>query len=102
MSKSIVIALILAGAVGCGSGAPAGSDLAAASLPDLASAPDLTTAPTAGYPPGPYGNAVGSVVPNFTFQGYYSLMTSGLSSSQPYGAVTFDRIRTSGKKYLLL
>lgn len=56
-----------------------------------------------GYPAGPYGSAVGDVLPNFTFQGYFSPeSTSGLSSSQPFGVVTFDQLRTSGKKYAFI
>ena len=87
-------------------------DLAvAASPPDLARAQgggaDLAQTPAAdlampamGYPPGPYGGAVGDVVPDFTFQGYWSpTKTMGLATSQPYGALTFDMARTSGARY---
>jgi hypothetical protein len=70
-----------------------GADLAQAPAADLAQ-------PAIGYPPGPYGGTVGDVLPNFTFQGYWSpTKTTGLATTQPFGAVTLDMARTSGARY---
>jgi hypothetical protein len=69
-----------------------------AAPPDLAGTPN----PPPGYPAGPYGNQVGSVVPNFAFPGYFAgTMTTGLASAQTYGTVSFDQARTSGAKLML-
>jgi hypothetical protein len=80
------------------------SDLTMAPLVDTAFvAPEFDLAAAPGYPPGPYGTAVGNVVPNFTFQGYWAPgQVTGLASAEPISTVTFDRIRTSGKRYALI
>lgn len=68
---------------------------------DLAEPPPDMADP--GYPPAPYGNVKDAVPPNFTFQGYYAATrTTGLSSSEPHGEVTFDMLRKSGQRYALI
>ena len=76
------ISVLFAGlAVGCAAGAEdpiatvkAGEDTGvpgdetAAPVDD--SAPAADTAPALEYPPGPYGKAVGNVLPNLTWDGY--------------------------------
>ncbi|MSP60060.1 MAG: hypothetical protein EXR72_06900 [Myxococcales bacterium] len=78
--------------------------------PDLAMAaqpmPDLAMPAQAGYPPGPYGNAVGDTVENLKFQGYFAATaTTGLASDAPnkFGDVSLDMLRqVKGGKYLML
>jgi hypothetical protein len=57
----------------------------------------------AAYPAGPYGNQVGEVIPNFTFQGFFSpSRTTGLASAETWGAVSMDQFRRTGAKYLVI
>jgi hypothetical protein len=78
---------------------PAVADLAIAPPADLASA-DLNFG---SYPAGPYGGAVGAVVPNFSFKGYFNpKKVMGLASEAPFGDVTLDMVRTSGAKMALI
>lgn len=91
---------LLAAACGAGGGkiVEAPPDLAV-QPPDLAvfdmKAPD--------YPAGPFGGDEGKIMPNFTFQGYFNPeATGGLAKTRPYGEVTFDDLRKTGKKYALV
>ncbi len=59
------------------------------------------------YPAGPYaqsGNtAQGDVLPDFTFQGYWSPTdTAGLASKKQFGEVTLGMMHDSGAKYAIL
>ncbi len=55
--------------------------------------------PTPGeYPSGPYGRSLESVVPNLAFTGY----SVSEQTRAAYGTISFDQIRQSGAKYLLL
>ena len=88
-------------ALGCG--AP-GSGFPPSTTSDMAVAPDMVAS---SYPAGPYGQPgnvnPGDVLPNFTFQGFPNFTaTTGLSSAQPFGAVTFADLHNSGAKYALL
>ena len=55
------------------------------------------------YPSGPFGGDVNKIMPNFTFQGYWSpTSTAALATTQPFGEVTFEMARKSGAKYALV
>jgi hypothetical protein len=91
--------------LGCGEDALApASDLAGA--PDLAQgiadlratvAPDL--APSPSYPPGPYGNTVGSTIPPLQWEGYVDPLADALATTKPYGAYSMNDLRRSGRPY---
>lgn len=96
-------ALTLAVVACTGGGTSAGPADMAALPPDLLGA-DLKDST---YPPGPYAQAgnvnVGDVLPDFSFQGYWSpnaLM--GLANSKPYGEVTFGMMHDSGARYAIV
>lgn len=97
-------AFALATLAACGGG---GTGEAQADLSVLP--PDLILADLkdSTYPPGPYaeqGNVnSGDVLPNFTFQGYYSPTgTMGLVSTQTFGEVSFGMLHDSGARYAIL
>jgi hypothetical protein len=71
---------------------------------DGATTPDAAPADAdPGYPPEPYGNRAGRVVPNFTFNGYWApTRTTGLSREEEFGEVTFDMIRRSGARFAMI
>jgi hypothetical protein len=82
---------------------------------DAQAAADMTALPDLvgldfkdhGYPAGPYaqsGNVnVGDVLPDFTFQGYWSPRgTTGLATSQAFGEVTFGMLHDSGARYAVI
>ena len=78
-------------------------------LPDLQLSIDLILADLKdqSYPAGPYAQAgnvnVGDVLPDFTFQGYFSPnSTMGLANAKPYGEVTFGMLHDSGAKYAIV
>ena len=107
-SQLAVAALTWAAAAGCGGGNNNGngmSDPADMSVlpPDLIGA-DLKDST---YPAGPYASAggvnQGDVLPDFTFQGYWSpKLTTGKSSTLPFGEITFGMLHDSGAKYAVL
>ena len=87
---------------GCGGGGMEGaqSDLAPSPAPPDIAVLDLKPP---GYPAGPYGADPGSVLPNFTFRGYWSpTKTTGLANSESFGEVTFDALRTSGHRFAIV
>ena len=100
-SGALASALVLTSAAFAACSAPAAeapADMAV--LP-----PDLTLVDlkAAGYPAGPTGPNIGDVVPDFTFQGFWSpTKTTGLASTETWGEVNFDMLRTSGAKYALI
>ena len=72
-------------------------DLALA-LADLSIRSDLADP----YPAGPYGTAVGDVVPDFHFEGYYDVTGVWPATLLPFGDVSFRRLRGSGARYLFI
>lgn len=83
-------------AMGCGSGS--GDNGNPQTPADMAQLP-----PDMSYPAGPYGPDVDSVLPNLTFQGYFSpSKTSGLASDEKFGTVTFDMLRGTGAKVAVM
>ena len=86
-------------------GAASIDQLAVADPADLASALADLTVPadlTDRYPPGPYGTDAGDTVPDFSFDGYYDVSGQWPASLLPYGKVTFQQLRRSGARYLLI
>lgn len=87
------------------------ADLAATSAADLAGAVDLSSpadlvaapdlAPSA-YPAGPYGSAVGAVIPNLVWQGYDNPAADAVSTTKPFGAYSMDALRLGGKRYAVV
>ena len=99
LGRAAAAMLAVTVAAACGSTGSSGTPDMAVLPPDLVLA-DLK-APD--YPAGPYGASAGDVLPNFTFKGYWSpTSTTGLSSSQTFGEVSFDMLRTSGAKYAIV
>ena len=98
-------ALAMAALAACGGNnatTPAPSDMSVLP-PDLI----LSDLKDKDYPPGPYsqggGLSAGDVLPDFTFQGYFSPnTTTGKATAQPFGEVTFGMLRDSGAKYAIL
>lgn len=98
----VVMALLgaLVPASGCGGG---GDGAAAADLSVLPADLVLADLKAPGYPVGPYGAAVDDVLPNFTFQGYFSpTRTTGLASEESFGEVSFEMMRASGAKVAIV
>lgn len=98
------VALALATFVACGNGGPVATPADMAVLP-----PDLILADLKdqSYPAGPYAQAgnvnVGDVLPDFTFQGYFSPnSTMGLANAKPFGEVTFGMLHDSGARYAIV
>lgn len=103
--------LLVAGlTVAACSGAGSGGGGEVAPIVDMAPLPpDLFGADLkdSDYPRGPYGKSGsvqnGDVLPDFSFQGYFSpTATTGRSSSMPFGEVTFGMLHDSGKRYALI
>ena len=108
-------ALALAAASGCtpGTGPAVADDLSMEPVP-----PDMTVLPPDlsgsdlkdhDYPAGPYAQSgnpnVGDVLPDFTFQGYWSpTATTGLASGNgaQFGEITMGMLHDSGAKYAIL
>jgi hypothetical protein len=100
-------ALALAAVAGCGGNnastpPPAPPDMTA--LP-----PDLILADLKDndYPSGPYAQSggvnMGDVLPDFTFQGYFSPNTTmGRASSKTFGEVTMGMLHDSGARYAII
>ena len=103
-SGATVGALAMAALSGCGGGSSSTAPADMSALPPdliLADLKDTT------YPAGPYAAEgavnMGDVLPNFTFQGYWSPKeTTGLSKTQPYGEVSFGMMHDSGARYAIL
>ena len=103
-------AAALALARACGTGGTGGGTL---SPPDMAMAPLLPPdllgldLKDSTYPAGPYGQSgsvnTGDVLPDLTFQGYFSpTATTGKANTQPFGEVTFGMLHDSGARYAIL
>jgi hypothetical protein len=110
--NATVGALALAAFAACSSGGgnhggntdPGPGDLAVQPLPPDLLGLDLKDST---YPPGPYAQAggvnQGDVLPDFTFQGYWSPnTTTGKASSQTFGEVTFGMLHASGARYAIV
>ena len=104
-ATATVVGLTLVALAACGGGGGDSTPPADMSVlpPDLVLA-DLKD-PT--YPAGPYAAAgnvnPGDILPDFTFQGYFSpTATTGLAKTQVFGEVTFGMLRDSGAKYAIL
>lgn len=55
---------------------------------------DTDPADTAGYPPGPYGNAVGDTIADLALEGYVRFgETTGLAKDVPYAPTSFADLR---------
>jgi hypothetical protein len=71
---------------------------------DVADARDASDAPPAvgPYPAGPYGNREGDVLANLAWEGYQNLEGRAVSTTLPYGPVTLQSIRETGRHYALV
>ena len=67
-------------------------------LADLALPSDLGDQ----YPAGPYGSKVGDTIGPLAWEGYKNPSAMGLAENAPYGALTMNDLRRSGKKFGLL
>jgi hypothetical protein len=66
------------------------------------SSSDATTDAASGYPTGPYGTKVGSVIANMTWIGYVDDAADALATTKPYVTYSLDDARKSGKHYAML
>jgi hypothetical protein len=63
--------------------------------------PDMTMT-TAGYPPGPYGNAIGDTFPPLKWEGYVATTGSVIVNTLPFQDYAMDDARQSGKLYAMV
>jgi hypothetical protein len=70
----------------------------------FADASDVLDAEVYGpYPPGPYGNKVGDVLPNLEWQGYVNATSDAVSNTKPFVSTSLDTLRrTARKPYALI
>ncbi len=54
------------------------------------------------YPPGPYGNMIGSTIAPLEWEGYVNPSAQGIATTKTYGAYTMNDLRMSGARYGLL
>jgi hypothetical protein len=91
---SCVIALLL-----CGCNDAAGPT----AQQDFSTAADFSSPggdlASATYPVGPYGHAVGSVIPPLAWEGYADPLADELASNKPYGNYSMNDLRLSGRPY---
>ncbi len=60
--------------------------------------PDDTGITFGPYPAGPYGNKVGDVVANLTWEGYVNPLADSLANTKPYVTTDMDKLRRDAKK----
>ena len=54
------------------------------------------------YPDGPYGNRMGSVLANLTWQGYVNPTGEAVSNTLPYTTTSLQALRGSGRGYAMV
>src|SRR5262245_44879128 len=93
-----LLAVALFCVVGCTAPSmmPMSMDLAGQQAP-----PDMTMM-AAGYPPGPYGNAVGDTFPPLKWEGYVATTGAVIVNTLPYQNYSIDDARQSGKRYAMV
>ncbi|MBL8605297.1 MAG: hypothetical protein JNK72_25425 [Myxococcales bacterium] len=53
------------------------------------------------YPEGPYGNVVGAVLANLSWEGYVNPSGEAVSNTLPYGPTSLDELRRGGRYALV-
>lgn len=84
-----------------------GSPVDAPALTDLGNpvdAPAAVDAPVVApaYPEGPYGNRLGNVLANLSWEGYVNPTGEALSNTLPYTMTSLQALRGSGRGYALV
>jgi hypothetical protein len=64
--------------------------------------PGDMTMTAAGYPAGPYGNAIGETFPPLKWEGYVATTGAVIVNTLPYQNYTMDDARMSGKRYAMV
>ncbi|MFO0560646.1 MAG: hypothetical protein U0269_21705 [Polyangiales bacterium] len=108
MPDSVVISD--ASAMPDGSSLPDASAMADSSaMPDGSSTPDASTGSDAGaeasvgaYPAGPYGSNEGETLEDLQMDGYLNTAGMPLSTMLPFGAVSMQSLRQTGRRYALV
>ncbi|MFO0644748.1 MAG: hypothetical protein U0326_00765 [Polyangiales bacterium] len=54
------------------------------------------------YPAGPYGNREGDILANLSWEGYQNLDGRAVSTTLPYGPMTLQTVRETGRHYALV
>ena len=54
------------------------------------------------YPAGPYGIREGDVLANLSWEGYQNLAGTAVSTTLPYGPISMQTIRETGRHYALV
>lgn len=82
---------------------PDTSSSADATSADAASAPDATAEAGVGaYPAGPYGSNQGDTLEDLQLDGYANTAGTQLSTMVPFGAVSMQSLRQTGRRYALV
>jgi len=74
--------------------------------PDAPDAPDALDAPVdvaaSPYPDGPYGNRMGSVLANLTWEGYVNPTGEVISNTLPYTTTSLQALRGNRRGYAMV
>jgi hypothetical protein len=82
-------------------GAPSDTPVAV-ETPVAVDAPPEADASAPAYPDGPYGNRMGSVLANLTWQGYVNPTGEAVSNTLPYTTTSLQALRGSGRGYAMV
>ncbi|MDO9019309.1 MAG: hypothetical protein Q8S73_18620 [Deltaproteobacteria bacterium] len=82
-------------------GAPSDTPVAV-DAPVAIDAPGEVDASAPAYPDGPYGNRMGSVLANLTWQGYVNPTGEAISNTLPYTTTSLQALRGSGRGYAMV
>ena len=69
---------------------------------DTATTTDTGTDPFGAYPAGPYGNKVGDVVANLTWEGYVNPTGEAISNTLPYTTTSLQALRGNRRGYAMV
>lgn len=98
---AMVVADVAAADVPADLGAPTDAP-AAVDAPVAVDAPTEVDASAPAYPDGPYGNRMGSVLANLTWQGYVNPTGEAISNTLPFTTTSLQALRGSGRGYAMV
>ena len=82
-------------------GAPSDTPVAV-DTPAAVDTPVAVDASAPAYPTGPYGNRMGSVLANLTWEGYVNPTGAAVSNTLPYTTTSLQALRGSGRGYAMV
>jgi hypothetical protein len=75
----------------------------ATSVPDASSVPDAAQDASVGaYPAGPYGSNEGQTLEDLQIEGYLNASGGALSTMSPFGPVSMQSLRQTGRRFALV